>query len=277
MKLVALWLAVLAITAGVAGSCSVNHRSGDYACVTSAECSSGRTCISGFCVETSSDAATPDATPIVDADIPPPPPDALVCPAECTSCDLAQKACTIDCAVNPDECTRQVACPPGWSCNVQCSELNSCRRGVDCGDSTSCTVSCTGRQSCQDVTCGAGDCEIVCSGRTSCAGVTCTTGSCKLDCSGIDACSSVVGGSGTTNVDCNGPAACASVSCGTGRCGISCTGGNSCNTVACNNACACDVACQFNAACAGVSCTSPACEQNSGGCSADPGVCNTCP
>lgn len=274
MKLVALWLAVLAITAAAAGSCSVNHRSGDFACQTSAECSTGRTCVAGFCVETS-DAGTVDAAPIVDASIPSVP-DALECPAQCTSCDLNQRACTIDCAVNPDECTRQVACPAGWSCDVQCSEPSSCRRGVECGDSTSCNVSCTGRQSCQDITCGAGDCQIVCSGRTSCSGVTCTTGACKLDCSGIDSCSRVFGGSGTSNFDCNGPGACASVSCGMGLCGASCSGTDSCGSVACNNACACDVACQFNAACANVSCTTPLCEENSGGCSAAPGVCNTC-
>jgi len=272
VKLVAIWLAVLGLTAAVAGSCSVNHRSADFACQQSSDCSTGRTCVDGLCVSGAvilPDAGARDARPQVDA---------LVCPSQCTSCDAGR--CTIDCAVAPDACNLPVACPAGWDCNVKCSTDGSCRRGVDCNGSTTCTVSCTGARSCQDVTCGGGGaCKVDCGGFRSCTGVTCGTGACNVDCTGSQSCSTVTGGTDASNINCSGPGTCSNVDCASGACAVACGGVDACTVVDCGNACACDVACQPGSSCAGLSCAASGPDgcQNAAGCTSQRNGCNTCP
>lgn len=163
MKLVARWL-VLAGFAAVTGSCSISHRSGDFACEKQSECSSGRTCIEGFCVASQVDAGGNPGT----------------CPAQCTSCNATTKACTIDCALN-NSCAQQVTCPTGWNCNITCAGTSSCRNGITCTGGKSCTIMCSGTQSCQGTTtCGAGPCNVDCSGTGSCRNVNCGP-SCACD------------------------------------------------------------------------------------------------
>ena len=193
----------ITLAAALAVSCSVNHRSGDFACITSAECGGGRVCSDGFCV--SGDR----------------PPDARgdACPATCTSCDLATRQCTIDCAVNPGTCNQQVVCPVGWSCNILCSTQGSCRSGINCASAKDCTIKCSGQQACRNVTCGAGACNLECSGRQSCSALLCGTGACSVDCSGRESC---VG-----------------VSCGLAcACDVQCVAGLSCSQVTCKAGCA---------------------------------------
>jgi len=170
---IALWLA-----AGIAlAGCSVNHRSGDFACDKQSDCSAGRSCIEGFCV-------FPDDSGIPDG----PHADAAVCPSVCTSCNLDQKSCTIDCALNGG-CKTQVICPLGFSCDVRCSGDGACASGVSCTGSTSCKITCSGTQSCRNLSCGLGPCNVACTGNASCDQVNCGLAcACDVSCSATSLC-----------------------------------------------------------------------------------------
>lgn len=180
MKLVVTWLALVVSVA----ACSVNHRSGDYACTTQSDCDNGRKCTDGYCIVPGGNPPV-DAPKTSDAKLPPDAPQD-VCPAQCTTCDEGSKQCNIDCAV--DSCTNgQVVCPPGWNCDVKCSTPGSCRGnggggtpGVICAGTLSCTVECTGDGSCRGVQCGSGPCNVDCAGTNSCSGVRCNQ-SCACD------------------------------------------------------------------------------------------------
>jgi hypothetical protein len=176
VKLVALWLTALVAAAFVAGSCSVNHRSGDFACERTADCSDGRFCVDGVCVVTTvSDAGVKDG-----------PGNPGACPEACTSCNPTDRTCKIDCSI-PGSCQTQITCPKGWTCDVTCTAVMACNMGVDCTGSTACTITCGGRESCLGVRCGDGPCAITCTGRSSCEDVDCGTScACDVDC-GINA------------------------------------------------------------------------------------------
>ena len=168
----------LGLAAGIAlAGCSVSHRSGDFVCDKQSDCSAGRSCVEGFCVFPD-DAGIPDG----------PHADAAVCPSVCTSCNLDQKSCTIDCALNGG-CKTQVICPLGFSCDVQCSRDGACGSGVNCTGSTSCKITCSGTQSCRNLSCGLGACAISCTGSQSCGEVSCGSScACDVSCSGIALC-----------------------------------------------------------------------------------------
>jgi hypothetical protein len=181
MKLVATWLLGLALAAG----CSVNHRSGDFACERQEQCASGRTCIEGFCVALQADASVPnDASNSIDA-----PTDANMCPPACTSCSDDTKTCTIDCQRAGGACNGPVKCPEGWNCNVVCSTINSCRNGIACPAGRTCNITCSGRMSCSKFACGSGPCDIQCIGQDSCTELTCGTAcACDIRCEPLAAC-----------------------------------------------------------------------------------------
>jgi hypothetical protein len=163
---------VLACCLVVAAGCSVSHRSGDFACKTTADCSRDRTCVEGLCVVSAVDAgAKADGPPIGDA---------AVCPSQCTSCNVATKSCTIDCALSGNACNQAITCPAGWDCIIGCSTNGSCRNGINCQNSKSCTITCGAAQSCRNVSCGAGPCNIDCAGNGSCRDVSCGA-SCACD------------------------------------------------------------------------------------------------
>lgn len=181
MKLAAYGLLALALVAG----CSVNHRSGDFACEKQADCASGRNCIDGFCVATQADASVQDSMPI-DAG---PAIDANLCPMQCTSCALDSKTCNIDCARNGGACNGPVRCPDGWACNVLCSTNSSCRNGVTCPEGRSCNITCSGRASCNKFTCGSGPCNVDCTGLNSCTDLSCGSAcACDITCAISAAC-----------------------------------------------------------------------------------------
>jgi hypothetical protein len=171
--------ATIAVVA-IASSCSINHRSDQYACTVSGDCSDGRVCDNGYCIVAGSiDAARPsDAAK---------PSDANNCPAPCTTCNVAQKSCTINC--QSANCTNQVTCPAGYNCDIQCNTDNSCRNGVNCQMAASCNIDCTGKQSCQNVQCGPGKCDVACIGGASCRGVDCNNScACDVACTGSQSC-----------------------------------------------------------------------------------------
>src|SRR5262249_16555287 len=148
----------------------------------------------GFCIMSGSI----DAPGTIDA--PKAGSDGGSCPSPCTSCNLAQKTCAIDCSLT--SCTGLVTCPTGYKCDVQCKTDNSCRNGVNCSPSTACTVECSGSGSCRNVMCGAGPCDVQCSGQNSCRGVTCGNScACDVTCTATGACESVT----CTSAACLGP------------------------------------------------------------------------
>lgn len=186
-------------------SCSINHRSEQYACTKNADCDPGRVCSDGFCVVGEGpvvvDAGKVDATKPLDAVLP-------ACPVQCTSCDTTTRSCVIDCAMANGACQRPVVCPTGYNCDIRCNNDNACRQGVNCLQGTSCQIACTARNSCDNVVCGPGTCSVTCSGVQSCRNVACGNScACDVNCTGNQAC---FGGS----------VSCSSIAC---RNGFGCT------------------------------------------------------
>jgi len=182
-KLALAWLSTLAIAA----SCSVTHRSGEYTCDTTTDCTGGRVCSDGYCVVVGGgiDAPGPgkDGGPLPDAPKPdaPPPPQ---CPDECTSCNLPAKECRIQCGANSTQACNgmtPVVCPAGWNCDIECNRTNDCRFGVDCTDAASCTIECRGGGACRGVNCGDGKCDVQCTGFNSCSSMVNCNNSCECD------------------------------------------------------------------------------------------------
>ena len=203
MKLVVAWLSVLVVIAVSAGSCSINHKSGEFECTKQSDCGNGRTCTGGYCVLPGGTVDAPkNDGPITDG---PPGDVSNTCPAQCTSCNTGTHTCKIDCAVT--SCNGAVVCPPGWNCDVECTVANSCRSGVTCPpQGNACTINCSGTGACRTLDCGTGKCDVNCSGSMSCRGVDCT-GSCGCD------------------VKCGVGAACEAVTCTSFQCdtGLGCS------------------------------------------------------
>ena len=172
MRLIFVWfvLASLAVAVGAA-SCSIRHRSDQFECDATADCGLGRVCREGLCISLGG----PDAPLPGDGGRPP---DALVCPPQCTRCTDG-KTCLIDCAAGAN-CGAPLVCPAGFNCDIRCSTDNACRSGINCLSAASCAVQCSGRSSCRGVMCGPGPCNVSCTGTLSCESVTCGA-SCACD------------------------------------------------------------------------------------------------
>jgi hypothetical protein len=169
------------VVIAVLASCSINHRSEQYACQVNDDCSGNRVCDNGFCIVAGSiDAAKPPSDARTD----------MNCPAPCTTCNLTQKTCTINC--QSTNCTNNViTCPTGYRCDILCNVDNACRDGINCKMSAACNVDCTGKSSCEKVQCGPGPCDINCSGVSSCKDVSCANScACDVTCTGNQSCQS---------------------------------------------------------------------------------------
>lgn len=212
MKTVALWLAV--VTFAVV-SCSVNHRSGEFTCRTTADCANDRVCADGLCVLVSPplDGGLPNGT----------------CPDNCSACDANTHTCIVDCINNNDVCKRPIVCAPGWNCMINCDDDASCRAGIDCRQAASCNVACFGDTTCRNATCGDGECTFACNGTGSCSGIACGTGACTVLCNGTDSCHDANGGTGlgvncasscACDVECGFDSTCAPVTCPPGCDGL---------------------------------------------------------
>jgi hypothetical protein len=175
------------IAALVLTGCSVTHKSDQYACTKNTDCESGRECsIDGFCVlvGTAIDAPKPTDAPRGDGG------GNAGCPSQCTSCNTAQKTCTINCAQGGN-CPNQVVCPAGYKCDIQCNTDGSCRNGINCTQGASCNIDCVSKQSCENVQCGMGPCSVSCGGQASCKNVSCGNScACDVLCTGIQTCAS---------------------------------------------------------------------------------------
>ena len=80
-------------------SCQFQRRSADYACDSQADCSGGRLCSGGWCVESGDGGISlPDADPNApDAD-PNAPDSSFTCPDTCSRCD--GDTCVKDCPIS---------------------------------------------------------------------------------------------------------------------------------------------------------------------------------
>ena len=181
-------LAALALA--FSGSCSVSHPSDQYACVKSTDCMGGRVCVGGFCIVPGTLVDAPrgqdggrgsgtDAGPS--------------CPGQCTSCNIGQKTCVIDCQLT--SCSNTVACPAGYKCDIKCDSDGACTHGVNCQSGASCQVECSAHNACRGVQCGTGPCDVTCTGTSSCDDVQCGAScACDVVCTGGESC--------TNNVQC---------------------------------------------------------------------------
>jgi hypothetical protein len=199
MKLTAFGVAIgLAVASLVVttGSCSINHRSQDYACTKQSDCSTGRSCMDGFCV---TQVLPPDGS---QKDAP-----NNTCPPGCTTCNVAMKTCDINCQTS--DCNGQVACPMGYHCTIECDTHNACDSGVNCRNAASCTIACSGQSSCRGIECGSGPCDVVCTGADSCQNITCGNScACDVVCTDMTSCAS---GITCTSIACRNGSGCSSV------------------------------------------------------------------
>ena len=86
MKLVLAIGVQVALVFALATSCSITHKSGDFACSKTSDCNSGRDCVGGFCVV----AGTEDIdAPVGHPDGPSIDAPASGCPTQCSSCVTA--------------------------------------------------------------------------------------------------------------------------------------------------------------------------------------------
>jgi hypothetical protein len=201
-------LALLVVLLG----CSVSHKSQEYVCTTQNDCADhpNTVCQQGFCIVPGSI----DAPGRSDA-----PRDGSgggQCPSGCTSCNLTQKTCTMDCSQEAGFCQSQVSCPTGFHCDIQCNSDNACRSGVTCTAGASCTITCSGNSSCRGVQCGAGPCDVTCSGPSSCRDVSCGNScACDVLCTGSQSCAQ---GISCTSLLCSSGLGCSSVQAGCHSC-----------------------------------------------------------
>jgi len=209
MKAAIVWFA-LAVLAG----CSVSHKSQEFACTHNTDCAGhpGTVCDNGFCVvQGSIDAPMPKGdAPRGDA-------PGNNCPTGCTSCNVQQKTCTIDCLMSGANCDSNVQCPAGYHCDIKCDTDGACKNGVSCVGGASCTVECSGGQSCRNVECGTGPCDVTCSGTSSCRGVSCNNScACDVLCTGTQSCQA--GSVTCTSLLCGSGPGCTSVPAGCHSC-----------------------------------------------------------
>jgi hypothetical protein len=149
-------LAALAIL-----SCSVRRLSESYRCDNNGDCSDGRTCERGFCVERD-------------------------CPSECSSCNNGGGTCVINC--NANRPCGDIQCPPGIECIIRCNNAGACG-DVDCTLAEGCEIDCSGPAACGPIHCGKQDCDIECSGIAACPAIDCVDAcACDVDCNNPAAC-----------------------------------------------------------------------------------------
>ncbi len=181
--LATVWLALVGL-AVVAGSCSIDKRSGEFSlCERREDCPGGQLCSQGVCVSSTDGGVSKDSSV---------PADALTCPSQCTSCKLETMACKVDCAVSPATCNAPIVCPAGWNCEIACTVAEACRSGIDCSAGASCNINCQGANTCRDLVCGEGPCGVRCAGTGSCRGVDCGPScACDVSCSPSSLCEGV--------------------------------------------------------------------------------------
>jgi hypothetical protein len=160
-------LAAAGLAALSVASCSVHRVSDGYVCDPSGdghECTGGRFCVQGYCVESGTSSG---------------------CPSPCTSCD-SDHSCRIECT--PGKPCGNVQCPAGFDCRIRCNNAGACGT-VDCAQARSCDIECSGSESCGNINCGMHECTIDCSGALACPEIDCAAScSCDVSCTNPAAC-----------------------------------------------------------------------------------------
>jgi hypothetical protein len=168
MRKAAAILGVLMV-AGLAASmpsCWVHRKSDEVACNTTSDCKGGGTCENGYCLGSSNG-----------------------CPGPCTSCDLEDRTCEIDCTASQP--CGNLSCPAGFECTIECSNAGACG-DIDCAAATGCDIDCSGALACHNINCGPGECSISCSGPQACPSIDCVSScACDVKCLGSAACPSM--------------------------------------------------------------------------------------
>src|SRR5438132_3747717 len=183
MKATVIWLAL-----SVLAACSVSHKSQEFSCTKNTDCAGhpNTICDNGFCVVP----GTIDA-PGMKRDAPTSGDGSNGCPAGCTSCNVQQKTCTIDCSISGSNCGAFVQCPQGYHCDIQCKGDGACSHGVSCIGGGSRATNCIGTNSCRSIQCGTGPCDVTCGGQQSCRDISCNNScACDVLCSGPSSCQS---------------------------------------------------------------------------------------
>ena len=113
-----------------------------------------------------------------------PVPPGGMCPKICDEC--VGKTCIVHCTSST--CVPNIACPPGWDCDIDCSASNSCKGAtIACPEAYQCNVNCPSGSNCEDavVQCsGAGMCKLTCNGGNTCKNLilNCGGNSCEVEC-----------------------------------------------------------------------------------------------
>ncbi|MEM9488347.1 MAG: hypothetical protein AAGC55_04325 [Myxococcota bacterium] len=220
-------MATLAVTLWL--GCSIDTRSGQFACSPDELCPDGRQCIDGWCVTDSGDeppdggidpasdaamcipSSCGDGTCCTDESCCDGAEDADSCPddcgnASCTGCLVGQ--CSESCDTQ-EECS--LRCSGVCTCNLSCTSAKTC--DFLCRAGQTCDLSCAASQDCNATCQTAADCTINCTNVERCDDIRCIVGSsCLLDCSSSKICDfkQCSGGSGVMScanniIVCNRP------------------------------------------------------------------------
>jgi hypothetical protein len=185
--------ALFALALALAG-CGIDKRTSAFQCETDTDCESDRRCEEGYCTvgpRDLADAARGSADAPVSPGIDATPPDAFICPADCTGGCLEDFTCVIDCSAD-GSCGAPIVCPANIPCQVSCTGIGSCVTTIDCTLASDCDINCAADGACSgSVSCAVGaECDVGCAGANSCgAGVSCADAcSCEVLCGGAGSC-----------------------------------------------------------------------------------------
>jgi hypothetical protein len=145
--------------------CWVHRKSDELACNDSTDCQHGGTCDRGYCVGGTQG-----------------------CPSPCTSCDLTDRTCQIDCG---GRSCGNMHCPPGFDCTFHCNSSGACG-AIDCAAARGCDIECSGPGACLQINCGPAQCSVSCSGSGACPSIDCVSScACDVSCGNTTACPSM--------------------------------------------------------------------------------------
>jgi hypothetical protein len=183
----------LALAAAAAlAACSIEGRSGEFACGGPEDCRDGRICESGWCVAPGGggDSGSPPDGAGGDGGV-----GHDAAPVECSDavCDACEDGTCVLLCLTADSCPDTVTCPAGMPCRVVCDGVDSCPGGVDCSAATACDIACGKNGACAGpVLCSGGACEVRCNARDTCLG--------GVDCSAACACNTICSGAGACDL-----------------------------------------------------------------------------
>jgi hypothetical protein len=170
-------------------------------CDTEADCGADHVCSRGWCttpgIACASIGGTIDSgSSGIDGEVPDHDANGAnaACTQACTIGTCDHGVCVIDCN-QPGACsTKDVYCPAGIPCRIECGD-GSCGKKLGCTDAAACEVLCTGAFACGDEILCPSDrpCSVTCSGYRSCdRKIKCSSAcACDVRCEGASSCREV--------------------------------------------------------------------------------------